>query len=301
MNIELDKELIRRSNNQSMYNRGSHIQDDAELDYKKFVEHYSNRDLNDKQLEILEKRKMEFKSLLSSCYNDYLSSSAKFVPVNVAGPSNYPSSKMDKVMESMNKKFEDMEYKIDKFYKNTDNMLKNAYTKDEIISKYRNGYSEPISSDDPLVKEKLQAKLEFLEERHQKYKDYNKKARANGEQQLAPYVLQNSNQNIKSVKDRLASLNKMDSIKEVGYYFNEGEVRFDKEDNRVKIFFDTKPSEDVRSELKSHAFKWSPKNMCWQRKLTHDAIYMTKSLFKDVGSLEIKKVYDYTEDKNITM
>lgn len=93
----------------------------------------------------------------------------------------------------------------------------------------------------------------------------------------------------------------MDNIKDVGYYFNEGEVRFDKVDNRVKIFFDTKPNEDIRNELKSHAFKWSPTNMCWQRKLTPDAIYMTKRMFKDIGSLEIKKVYDCTEDKTITM
>ena len=50
--IELDQELIRRSDNQSMYNRGTHIQEDAEIDYRKFVEHYSNRQLNDKQLEI---------------------------------------------------------------------------------------------------------------------------------------------------------------------------------------------------------------------------------------------------------
>ena len=41
--------------------------------------------------------------------------------------------------------------------------------------------------------------------------------------------------------------------------------------------------------------------MCWQRKLTPDAIYMTKRMFKDIGSLEIKKVYDCTEDKTITM
>lgn len=299
--IELNKELIERSNNQSMYNRGSHIQDDAELDYKKFVEHYSNRELNSKQLEILEKRKLEFRQLLSNCYNDYLSKSAKFVPVSVAGPSKYPTSKMNKIMENMNQSFKNMEDKINKFYNNTDNMLKNAYSKDEIISKYRNGYNDPISSDDPLVKEKLQAKLEYLEEKHQKLKDYNKKAQANGEQQLAPYVLANSNQNIKSVKNRLESLEKMSSLNDIGYYFNEGEVRFDKEDNRVKIFFDNKPSEDVRTELKSHAFKWSPKNMCWQRKLTPDAIFMTKHLFKDIGSLEIKKVYDYTEDKSLTM
>lgn len=299
--IELDKELVRRSDNQSMYNRGSHIQEDAEREYQRFVESYGIRELNNKQLEIVNKRKVQFKDLITDSYNELLRVNANFVPISVAGPAKYPVGKMNKVQDKIDNTLYSIEDKIKKFYKNTDDMLKNAYTKDEIISKYKNGYNEPISSDDPLAKEKLQAKLEFLERNHQAYKEYNKKARANGEEPLAPYVLQNSNQNIKSVKDRLALLDKMDNIKDVGYYFNEGEVRFDKEDNRVKIFFDTKPNEDVRNELKSHAFKWSPNNMCWQRKLTPDAIYMTKRMFKDIGSLEIKKVYDCTEDKTITM
>lgn len=299
--IELDKELIRRCDNQSMYNRGSHIQEDAEREYQRFVESYGIRELNNRQLDIVNKRKIQFKDLITDSFNELLRVNANFVPVNVAGPAKYPVEKMNKVQDKIDNTLFSMEDKIKKFYKNTDDMLKNAYTKEEFISMYKNGYNEPISSDDPIAKEKLQAKLEYLERNHQAYKDYNKKARTNGEQPLAPYVLQNSNQNIKSVKDRLALLEKMDNIKDVGYYFNEGEVRFDKEDNRVKIFFDTKPNEDVRNELKSHAFKWSPTNMCWQRKLTPDAIYMTKRMFKDIGSLEIKKVYDCTEDKTITM
>lgn len=299
--IELDKELIRRCDNQSMYNRGSHIQEDAEREYQRFVESYGIRELNNRQLDIVNKRKIQFKDLITDSFNELLGVNANFVPVNVAGPAKYPVEKMNKVQDKIDNTLFSIEGKIKKFYKNTDDMLKNAYTKEEFISMYKNGYNEPINSDDPIAKEKLQAKLEYLERNHQSYKDYNKKARANGEQPLAPYVLQNSNQNIKSVKDRLALLEKMDNIKDVGYYFNEGEVRFDKVDNRVKIFFDTKPNEDIRNELKSHAFKWSPTNMCWQRKLTPDAIYMTKRMFKDIGSLEIKKVYDCTEDKTITM
>lgn len=299
--IELDQELIRRSNNQSMYNRGTHIQEDAEIDYRKFVEHYSNRQLNDKQLEILEKRKVQFKELLTSSYNSYLSSASNFVPVTVAGPSNYPGKKMDKVMDSMNNKIKDMEDKIDKFYKNTDDMLKNAYTKEEILNMYRNGYSDPISSDDPLAKEKLQAKLEHYQEKHQSYLDFNKKARKDGTQQLPPYVLANSNQNIKSIKDRLLKMEKLEQAKLDDYYFDKGEVRFEKNDNRIRIYFDEKPDEEMRDTLKRNAFKWSPKNMCWQRQITPNAIYTTKNLFKDIGSLEIVKVADYTKDNGLTL
>jgi len=299
--IELNKDLINRSNNQSMYNRGTHIQEDANTDYRKFVEHYSNRELNNHQLEILERRKIEFQQLLTNGYNDYLETNAKFVPVTVAGPAKYPSAKMEKTMNSMRNKFEDLERKIDKFYSNTDKMLNNAYTKDEIISKYRNGYNEPISSDDPLVKEKLQAKLEYLQEQHQSYLNFNKKARKDNTDQLPPYVLANSNQNIKAVKDRLKSLENMEQLEIHDYYFDKGEVRFDKTDNRVKIFFDEIPDPDVRDNLKHNAFKWSPKNKCWQRQLTQNAIRATKRMFADIGGLEINLVHDYTKDKNMTM
>lgn len=295
MNIELDKELINRCNNQSMYNRGSHIQDDANLEYKQFLEKYKDQKLNSSQLEILSKRKEQFKGLLTDVYNEYLRINAGFVPITVAGPSNYPSSKMDKIMGSMNQSFKNMEDKINKFYKNTDDMLNKAYSKDEILSKYRNGYNEPISSDDPLAKEKLEAKLEYLKEKHNSYKEFNKKARQSGTDQLPSYVLANSNQNIKSVEDRLKTLERMNNIENGGYYFDGGEVKFDKEDMRAKIFFDEKPDEKTRNDLKSHGYKWSPKNMAWQRKLTPDAIYMTKNLFKDIGSLEIKLVADYTK------
>lgn len=299
--IELDKDLVRRSDNQSMYNRGTHIQDDANHEYQNFVELYGIKELNAKQLEIVNKRKEQFKELITDSYNELLRVNANFVPVNVAGPAKYPVEKMCKVQAKIDNTLYTIEDKIKRFYKNTDDMLKNAYTKEEIISKYRNGYNEPISSDDPLVKEKLQAKLEFLEENHQSYLNYNKKARKNNEDPLPPYVLANSNQNIKSVKDRLKQLEKMDKLQMNDYYFNNGEVRFDKEDNRVKIFFDEKPSQEVIEELKSHAYRWSPKGLCWQRKLTPDAIYMTKRLFADIGGLEIKLVHDYTKENKMTM
>lgn len=301
MDIQLDQELIRRCNNQSMYERGTHIQNDAEHEYQRFIELYGIKELNTKQLEIVNKRKVQFNELITDSYNELLRVNANFVPVNVAGPAKYPVEKMNKVQDKIDKTLYSIEEKIKNFYKNTDDMLKNAYTKDEIISMYKNGYNEPISSDDPLVKEKLQAKLEFLEEKHKSYLDFNKKARKNNTEQLPPYVLANSNQNIKSVKDRLKQLEKMDNLKMDNYYFNNGEVRFDKEDNRVKIFFDEIPDKDVRDELKSHAYKWSPKNQCWQRKLTPDAIYMTKRMFADIGSLEIRKVHDYTQEKSLTM
>ena len=37
------------------------------------------------------------------------------------------------------------------------------------------------------------------------------------------------------------------------------------ENMRLQLFFEGKPSEEIRALLKSHSFRWSGKNKCWQR------------------------------------
>lgn len=44
-------------------------------------------------------------------------------------------------------------------------------------------------------------------------------------------------------------------------------------ENRLQIIFDEKPTPDVISELKRHAFKWAPSKGAWQRQNTSNAVY----------------------------
>jgi len=292
--IILNKDLVESCNNRSMYNRGNHIQDSANTYYKSFIKEFNSTLYNNKQKEIYEKRLNVFKEFLTTSFNEYLGIASKYVSVNVAGPANYNHHKFNKIQDSMDNKLLDIDNKVKKFFKNTEDMLKNSYSKDEILEKYRNGYDEPIKSDDPLAKEKLKAKLEFLEERHNKFKEYNKTARKNKEKQLPSYMLSNSNQNIKSVKDRINTLEKMDKLNNMDYDFENGKVVFDKEDNRIKILFDDIPSVEVRDNLKSHAYRWSPTNQAWQRKITPDAIYMTKRLFPKIEKSIVEDTKELT-------
>ena len=43
--------------------------------------------------------------------------------------------------------------------------------------------------------------------------------------------------------------------------------------NRLQIFFDAIPDEEVRKELKGWSFKWARSVGAWQRQLTSNAIY----------------------------
>ncbi len=62
------------------------------------------------------------------------------------------------------------------------------------------------------------------------------------------------------------------------------------DDDRTRIVFDDKPSEEVRKMLKGHGFRWSPNNEAWQRKLTDNAIGWAKRILdKHYTKVEAKE------------
>ena len=48
--------------------------------------------------------------------------------------------------------------------------------------------------------------------------------------------------------------------------------------DRLQLFFDGKPPQEVINLLKRNAFKWSPTNGCWQRKITANAKCAIRSM-----------------------
>lgn len=81
---------------------------------------------------------------------------------------------------------------------------------------------------------------------------------------FADYELTNNNANIKRMKERLASVSRNQAKEDTVI---EGEnARFEDcpADNRVRLFFTGKPSEEVRSTLKRGGFRWSPTIGAWQ-------------------------------------
>ena len=95
------------------------------------------------------------------------------------------------------------------------------------------------------------------------------------------YTLTNNSANIRSVKQRIKSLQQMQEVQstpdeETGLY------TYHINDNRCQFIFDGKPSDDVRSVLKSHAFKWSPSRGAWVRQATVNGIYAANAVKKEL-------------------
>ena len=156
-----------------------------------------------------------------------------------------------------------------------------------------------ISSDDPEALAKLKEKLEDLQISQTRMKQINAYYKKNGtcrgfhglsdeladklvadiqyhpwdKRPFGSYALANNNQNINAVKKRIAQLT---AVKELGYQgweFDGGKVVANADMNRLQIFFDAIPEEEVRKELKGWGFKWARSVGAWQRQLTDNAIY----------------------------
>ena len=169
-----------------------------------------------------------------------------------------------------------------------------------LLDKIRSTGMGGISADDPQAVHKLEAKLESLQEvqdtmkavnsyyrihktldgcpdlSDEKIKELKAEMASQWHTEDKPYAsweLSNNNAEIRRIKERIAELTRRRETSYVGWEFDGGRVDANKEDNRLQIFFDEKPDEKTRSELKGRGFRWSPKAGAWQRQLNNNAFY----------------------------
>jgi hypothetical protein len=63
-----------------------------------------------------------------------------------------------------------------------------------------------------------------------------------------------------------------------GWTFDGGKVEKNSGINRLQVFFDDVPPQEVRAALKSNGFKWAPSQKAWQRQLTDNSIRAAKRM-----------------------
>lgn len=207
---------------------------------------------------------------------------ARVPSVLIAGPSNFPVRKKEKQNAARDKNMEEQQYI------------------QGLLDKIRSVGMGGISADDPDAIEKLERKLAKLQEfqdtmkaanaYYRKYKtldgcpdltlDQIKKLKASmppvwhpGDKPFFPWRLSNNNAEIRRVKARIEQLTRQRNTGYIGWSFDGGTVEANQEENRLQIFFDSKPDEEVRSELKANGFRWSPRAGAWQRQLNDNAIW----------------------------
>ena len=209
-------------------------------------------------------------------YADWINRSnhngAGHVSVMISGPANYNMRAHEKYMKREGKLWEEYEE-----FENIDSRIHAIIVGDKIIK-----------SNDENAIEKLQEKLQKAQEEHQGYKDYNIKARAEGREPFAAYVMANSNGRIKGIKDRIAYLERIaEKAKETPAEERTQELNGVKivdnlEMQRLQIFFPGKPEAEVREALKRNGFRWAPSVSAWQSYRSESAMRKAKEI---VGGL----------------
>lgn len=143
-----------------------------------------------------------------------------------------------------------------------------------------------ISSDDPDAIEKLRAKLAELEASHAAMKAANKQTRGS----YPAYALQNSNANIRRVRERIAELEKTATRQTAETKLAGLTIRQDTEENRVMLLFDKRPSSAICAVCRKQGFKWSPTRKAWVRHLNNAGIYaatvVSQTFSKETGEDE---------------
>lgn len=161
-----------------------------------------------------------------------------------------------------------------------------------------------ISSDDPKAIDKLTERLADLEDSHDLMKRVNAHYRKHGtcrgceglSDELADkveegiqyhswdktpfpaYALTNSSAEQRRVRERIQTLERIRDTDYVGWEFDGGRAEIDREGNRLQLFFNGKPPEEQRKQLKSAGFRWAPSEGAWQRQLKRTAFYAANEL-----------------------
>lgn len=126
------------------------------------------------------------------------------------------------------------------------------------------------------------------------------------------YELTNNNANIKRLEGRVAEMKKKISNLDkppIEHEFSDLIVNGEKfegvdgtmvknyAEDRYQLLFNSKPDSKVRTALKKHGFRWSPKNTAWQRQISNNADYTMRQYFGvDFKELESNQETQVVED-----
>lgn len=326
--IVLDQKNKELANNWSfMRDKGGYYEKLANEELDNFRSKFKRDGLTDEQKKYLDQREEEYAKLVTDQYNDLLYREGTNPSAMVAGPANFNTRRFERKQQAEINSQNEYREKKERFIKNTEKGLEQKTPEDQQIARWRQGkwkHGETIASDDPLAEKKLQAKLEYQKEQHQKMKDANAYYRKNGTMQgfegfsektnaaidesmkqnswhTKPfgYQLTNSNQQIKATESRLKQMQQqkatVSSSGGGGSSFNGGQIIRNTDMNRLQIKFDGIPDAATRQQLKSNGWRWSPKNGVWQRQLTANAEASAKRITD-----ELNKSYDYEVAKSFS-
>lgn len=285
----INEEAARRANDANSYR--DYVPGSATASYRRMVdEAYETAEMQKRRVDPMYHEKIDalvdrYARKLADNLNEGYAIDARVPSVLVAGPANFPARKKEKQNAARDRN-------MGEFMEISD-----------IMDKIRSTGMGGISADDALAVEKLEKKLAGLEATQKQMKAVNayfrKHKTLDGCPDLSPmqieelkasmsrdwrtepvpypsYMLSNNNANIRRVRQRIEELRNRPAFE--GWVFPGGRAEANAEENRLQLFFDEKPSEEQRRELKANGFRWAPSQGAWQRQLNQNAMYAARCM-----------------------
>lgn len=231
-------------------------------------------------------------------YTDYLHSRSGLMSTMITGPANFPVRRMEKKNQSVDNKLNALldftKSKKAKYAKIISDVKPEGWNeleelKDKLanMEKFHEGMKKANSLLKKLSKQggvsisifkelfEIESGLTipFMVEMH-----WRNAPVQNG---YESFELTNHNSRMKTVRAKINQLERIENATEQDNKesaFPGGTIVQNKIEDRLQILFDDIPAAELRTELKSNGFRWSPKNKAWQRQLTRNALFALKSL-----------------------
>ena len=245
-----------------------------------FVRDYGNK-LND----ILEQIPSEYHVWVSDKYvsllGNWMHSMASIYSPFISGRTNYPANRMQKLngyADNHETRFKEWSNDIVRRVKKWEKK-KNYSLSSEIEEKYEKlaehkDWQEKMKAINKIVRSKKLSEIEINEELTVLYGlseqtihkllnprySYEKKG-------FQGWQLSNNNATIRNTEARIKELERRleaEGQENEEYTLNGVTVEKDIAENRIRLYFPSKPNEEMRNKLKSNGFRWSPNNVCWQ-------------------------------------
>jgi len=269
--------------------RGKQEIESFEIEMNKAYKTLSKGAKTPEQKAILDEEMPKFQENYAKKQNELLSSKSRIVSPMITGPANFPTRRNQKANDAYHNKY-------GQFMEWESKTLGSIGRKMERHEKQK--HIESAGGEVALMKQNLKN----LENRQEEMKNTNKIIRKkipedekikhledigikSGMGKLLietggyeTYQMSNNNANIKRMKERVIEMEKRESTPTSTIKFTGGEIIDNNKDERVQIFFEDKPDEDMRKKMKGEGWRWAPSTGAWQRKRTDAALYSAKRL-----------------------
>jgi hypothetical protein len=235
----------------------------------------------EKTLDLLDAEFARYREGYAKRYRAYLASNARCVSWMIAGPSNFPTRRMEKRNDVANKRLNELiefrERALDAIRKTLCPSLRPIMA----------GDSDAVSrlQDEITRAEQMQARMKVANQVVRTYRGKDETAgiaklveQGFTEQQAVKlfepdfcgrygfpdYALTNNSANLRRMKLRLAQISRAKAQKGFEAQGENARLEDCPAENRVRLFYAGKPDVETRDRLKKTGFRWSPTLGCWQ-------------------------------------